>query len=463
MSDEKLEEVQRETEVDEDLQALRDIILIGWPGTKSQVPLALHEYWNFRDELTYVNGIVLKGTRVVVPKSMRKEMLNRIYSGHLGIEKCKSRARDVLYWPRMNSEIHDLVSKCSICLENHSSQQKEPMIPHEIPRTPWEIVGTDLFSFKGREYLVIVDYYSRYPEIALLKNSTSKEVIMHCKSIFSRHGIPLCVKSDNGPCYASAEFNEFAKSYGFSHVTTCPRYPQSNGQAERAVQTIKNILQKADDPYLGLLEYRNTPLSDTMASPAQMLMSRRLRSLIPTTSAQLSPKVITGMPEKLLNKQVMQKHYYDRNSRSLSYLQKGEVVRVQLQPQGKWVPGIIHELDDNPRSYIVETPDGGMYRRNRKFILQSNESPSAWQTAKVEQNMKINEEANPPSASCESQTQFKVIQDEVQAPEAKSLSASPSPPKVKQSPNKSPEPSQQPETITTRYGRVIKKPVRFTD
>ena len=152
---------------------------------------------------------------------------------------------------------------------------KEPMIPSRIPSKPWEIVATDLFTWDQCEYLIIVD--SRYFEVAKLPDIKSTTVITYTKSIFARHGIPSEVISDNGPQYSSKDFSLFAKQWEFKHTTVSPLYPQANGLVEKEVKTVKNLLTKAKQdrrvPYLGLLEYRNTPIDDVV-SPAQLLMSR---------------------------------------------------------------------------------------------------------------------------------------------------------------------------------------------
>jgi hypothetical protein len=131
-------------------------------------------------------------------------MLRKLHESHLGIEKTKQLARDFMYWPGLNGQISDMISKCGICLEHRNSKQKEPMIPSDIPELPWHTVGTDLFHWNGSDYLIVVDYYSRYFEIAKLENISSKTVITHFKSIFARHGIPSMVRSDSGSEYASA-------------------------------------------------------------------------------------------------------------------------------------------------------------------------------------------------------------------------------------------------------------------
>ena len=137
-----------------------------------------------------------------------------------------------------------------------------------LPDHPWQKVATDLFEWKNSSYVLVVDYYSRYIELAKLSSTTSYAVIKHLKSFFSCHGIPQIVVSDNGPQYTAALFKEFANQY---HTTSSPLFPQANGAAERAVRTIKDLLNKNDDPYLAILAYRSTPLENGY-SPAELLM-----------------------------------------------------------------------------------------------------------------------------------------------------------------------------------------------
>lgn len=198
---------------------------------------------------------------------------------HLGI-KCKGRARDVPYWPHMSMHIEKMVLQCAICNENRNNNPREPLFSHPISSRPWEKVATDLFHFRGSGFLLCVDYFSKFPEITKLRDVTTGNVIVALKSVFARHGIPDVILI-NGPQYASAESKDFAESWDFRHITSSPCHTQSNGQAERTVQTIKNLLKKSKcsgDPYLSLLEYRNTPLVGVGLSLAQLLMGRQLKS-----------------------------------------------------------------------------------------------------------------------------------------------------------------------------------------
>ena len=154
------------------------------------------------------------------------------------------------------------------------------VVPYHVP---WERIGADLFELDKAAYLIVIDYFSRYPEVVKLTSTTSKSVIAALKSMFSRHGIPAFLVSDNGPQFISGEMQEFAKQYSFTHTTSSPHYHQSNGMAERTVRTVKQLLRNTPDPYLGLLSYRATPLPWCGKSPSKLLMSRRVCTDVPQT------------------------------------------------------------------------------------------------------------------------------------------------------------------------------------
>ena len=233
----------------------------------------------------------------------------------------------------MSSQIHDMCSKCSVCLEHRKSNAKEPLKPHPAPNRAWSKVGTDLFHLGAKMYLIVVDYYSKFPEVMLLENTMSQGVINAMKSIFSRHGIPDQVVSDGGPQYSSYKFGEFATKWQFEHIMSSPRFPQSNGMAERTIQTVKSMLRKAiksnQDPYLSLLEYRNTPIDKDLGSPCQLLMSRRTKTTLPTNPKLLEPEIRQNIQKDLIKRQNVQKKYYDQNTTKLPELSEGDRVSNQ--------------------------------------------------------------------------------------------------------------------------------------
>ena len=184
----------------------------------------------------------MRDSRIVIPKSLREDILQKIHSGHQGITKCRARAKQSVWWPGISKEIEALVENCPTCCKTRV-QFAEPLIATTFPKLPWQRVGTDLFEYKGMQYILVIDYFSRYIEIAKLSSTSSDAIITHLKSIFARHGIPQVVVSDNGPQYSSEMFRKFASEYSFTHVTSSPKYPQSNGEAERAVRTMKSLLK----------------------------------------------------------------------------------------------------------------------------------------------------------------------------------------------------------------------------
>ena len=185
---ERWQQLQFASEHDLVLQKLRDIILQGWPANKVDVPECVRPYFDSRDELTVQDALVFKRDLLVVPTSMRRELLAVAHSTHIGIEGCIRRMRDTLYWPRMTTEVREYVSRCEICLAHRDSPGKEPIIQHEIIARPWSKVGADLCDSNGRTLLVMCDYYSNFIEVAHLKSTTSRCVIREMSEVFARFG-----------------------------------------------------------------------------------------------------------------------------------------------------------------------------------------------------------------------------------------------------------------------------------
>lgn len=233
------------------------------------------------------------------------------------------------------------------------------------------------FYFEDKHYLVCVDYYLDYFEVDRIFGKKGKEVISRIKSQFARHGIPDQLISDNGPPFSSREFPEFALAYEFEHLTSSPRYPQSNGKVENAVKMAQNMIKKArlagKDPNLPLLDYRNTPSEGLGSSPAQRLFSRKTKTLIPTSSKLLVPEAAHGVPHKLKERRAKQAFYYDRVAKELDRLKPGDVVHVKLSPDSKeWTKAAVDKEVDI-RSYQVRTEDGRIYRRNRRYLKHTRE------------------------------------------------------------------------------------------
>ncbi|UYV65638.1 K02A2.6-like [Cordylochernes scorpioides] len=369
ISDVRVKEIKESQDKDQVIQNIIKYTQEGWPE-RTNVSMSESQYWPAKDDFSVENGILLKGSRYVIPENIRKGLLQRIHEGHLGIVKCRERAKGSVWWPRITSEIEEMVRTCPMCIEERTNRH-QPLLPSELPNCPWEKVGVDLFTLKGQNYLLITDYYSINPEIARLEDMTSASVIVHCKSIFARHGIPLEVRSDNGPQFGSL-FKEFAHDYGFTHVTSSPRYPQSNGFIESFVKIVKERISKSKDPYLALLAYRATPLANGF-SPAELSMGRRVRTTIPTPTKQHQPPNLKNLKNQEASQREKQKYYFDRAKgvRELPPLDVND--RVWLTDLK--TPGVIISKADTPRSYMVDTPRGSVRRNGFHLLPTGQRSP----------------------------------------------------------------------------------------
>ena len=374
VSDTRLVEFRTETANDPELVLLRDMVISGWPTNKQLVPPQLLPYFPMRDDLVYCDGLLFRDNRIVVPNKMRKQMVNKIHESHQGIVKSKQRARTILFWPGMNGDIEDAVSSCVACQENRNSQPAEPMLPHEIPDRPWSKIAADMFHVQGKNFIVVVDYYSKFPEVESIPDMTPESSIQALKAIFSRNGIPDLFISDNARQFDCQQFRQFSNDWEFEHDTSSPGFAQSNGQAERTVQTVKKLIKKCvragDDPFIALLEYRNTPIDGCdNFSPSQMLNSRLLKRKLPTAKNLLKPHVVPSMSDQLALRQMKQKYYHDKSAKpELPQLDTGQEIKFR-GPEGKWRNGTVAGKHEMPRSYIVQGESGRMFRRNRRHMF----------------------------------------------------------------------------------------------
>ena len=369
------DEMLQETSKDKELQSLKHYISTGWPSKRSQIPVSLHPYWNFRDELTVESGILMKNSKVLIPETLKQKYLKQIHQGHQGIEVCRSRAREFVFWVNINSDLKEMVEKCDICQSQQNSTTSVQKYVSEVPPHPWHTLGSDLFYFHRIDFLVVVDYFSKYLIVRKIPNSTSSAVIKELGMIFSEFGNPLVFRSDNGPCYSSQEFKFFMQNWLVKHRTSSPHYPQSNGLAESMVKVSKNLIEKAikqDLPWNKLLlDYRCTPISSEIPSPAEILFGRKFRSSISILPSQVLNDRISKQRELIAKKEgkfyASTQDFQDR-IKALPF-EAGQNVWLQDSDSRKFEEAVIRERCREPNSYMVEIPATGQcFRRNSNFI-----------------------------------------------------------------------------------------------
>ena len=225
-------------------------------------------------------------------------------------------------------------------------------------------------------YCVLVDYYSNFVEVDRLASMSTAHVVKALSTQFTRYGISEVLISDNGPCYASAEFKAFTERLDIEHRTSSPGYPQSNGKAENAVRTVKRLFKKAiesgESPEWALLTWRNVPMEGVGVSPSQIMFGRPSRTFLPRVRSTLTPSSPKSVQSALQSRKAKQARLYNRGTRSLRPLVSGQSIRMQLPGQSRWSVGVCVKPLSH-RSYLVRV-NGAHYRRNRRQLLATDEA-----------------------------------------------------------------------------------------
>ena len=347
-----------------------------WPQ-KSPANKELVPYWRVRASLSICNNLLLYNDRIVVPSALQANTLQCLHEGHQGIQRCRMRARISVWWPNISKQIEQMIAKCQVCAKD-AIYHKEPMMPTPLPEYPWQVIGSDLFEVKGSHYLLIVDYFSRFPEIVKLYSITSTAIISAFKSVFSRFGIQEILRSDNGPQFSSEEMTEFTSSYGIKHNTSSPYFPQSNGMAERFVRTAKQLLKQSSDLNLALLTYRATLLPFCNRSTSELLMGRCIRTKLPQTNKHLIPEWSYLEEFKKCDQDLKkrQKRDYDRHYKVRQLPDIPDNTDVWVTRDDRTSRGQVVSTSEAPRSYNVNVPSGNV-RRNRRHlrVIPDSRSP----------------------------------------------------------------------------------------
>ena len=280
-------------------------------------------------------------------------------------ERCLLRARNTVFWPKITDNIQQLIEKCIICQGYGKSQ---PIIgtTQELPPFPWHTLATDMFYWKRMDFLIVADVFSKYIVVRKLPNSTSTAVCIELSMIVTELGLPHIIRSDNGQCYNSKEFQQFLQCYNITHQTRSPNHPRSNGFVERMVGVAKKLMDKAGKegkPWIsGLFDYRVTPQSGSTASPLQLLTQHTPRE--------------RNLPQ--LPNQELIKRQENRPERNYIELTPGTPVLVQHRQNATWEPAtVVNQCALN--SYWIMQENGTeqpkLYR-NTRVMLKIRSTPT---------------------------------------------------------------------------------------
>ena len=347
------ENIRNWTRVDPRLSKVYHYVRTEWPRSITENDLELKPYFDRRTELSVHNGVLLWGSRVVVPPQGRISILHELHSAHPGIVRMKTLARSYVWWPKLDVDIDNKIRACRDSQIQRDLPAKAPLHPWNWPDKPWTRLHLDYAGpFLGQMYLIIIDAYSKWLEVIPTSTSTAQVTAKLCRRVFTTHGLPCSIVTDNGTSFTGREFQEFTKRNGIKLSHTSSLHPAPNGLAENAVKTFKRCLRKGNGDFdlrlqRFLFQYRNTPHSTTGLPPSAILLRRHVKSPLSCTSPFAEQRVH--------ERQSQQKSYADMHRHVISFSVGDHVVVCDLkrgQVTGK----------SGPYSYEVCLQDGRVFR-----------------------------------------------------------------------------------------------------
>ena len=377
-----LEEIHKISSVDPEYMSLKKTIINGFPCNQNEIDPVLRPYAKMKDLLCLDNGLIVCGQRLVIPRRLRKEVLQRLHSAHQGIERTRRRTRQSVYWPGIDNDVKNTVQSCKNCQQMLPSLPIEPMIVEDEPSRPFEAVSADYFDHAGKQYLIYADRLSGWPMVKMFNNgATALKLITILRKFFAATGVPEVFRSDGGPQFKAHSLRKVLDQWGVRIRPSAPYYPQSNGHAEASVKAVKHLIIKCtlngnldtDEFASGLLELRNTPRVDGQ-SPAQVLFGRPIRSIIPIHKRSYAEEWQNCKKQSSEKRETVKKDSekrYNQTARSLPEFTVGTRVNLQHHQTGRWSEaGTIIEVGRN-RQYLIKKAGGGSVWRNRRFLRRN--------------------------------------------------------------------------------------------
>lgn len=311
-----------------EMEMLRKKITHGWSPSIKTVSQDMIPYFRVRDELAVKDAFIFRGTRLLVPVALRHTLIALAHESHQGVVRTKQRLRDLYWWPQMDSQVQSAIATCIPCQSNDKSAvtHPAPLQPVQFPDGPWKKLGLDIVGpFETatpacRYAITLTDYHSKWPELAFASSATTEDVLKFLSTVFSRHGNPEAIVTDNGTQFTSAAFAEFLKERDINHNRTSVYYPASNGAVERLHRVLKGCIQTAiqhSHPWNRavtewLQVYRATPHATTGVSPYELLYGRKMRTKLNILPLHAEGKCdLAAVRENVKKKQDKMKLYTD--------------------------------------------------------------------------------------------------------------------------------------------------------
>ena len=373
------------TDSDNSMVKLVQLIENGFPEAKDGLPVELRPYYQYKNNLTSFDGVALYNDRIIIPPSLRDNVLQALHAAHQGVSQMCSRADYSFFWPGMTSSINDLRMHCSACNRIAPSQPHAPPTPPIQPQYPFQCVCADFFTYIGYHYLVVVDRYSNWPIVERAREG-SQGLISSLRRTFTTFGISDELSSDGGPEFTSTATQKFLKNWGVHHRLSSVAFPHSNSRAEIGVKTVKRMIMDntsrdgsldTDAFQRAMLQYRNTPDRDTRLSPAMAIFGRPIRDFIPIHPGKYLPhktwqETLNSREEALRNRHMKDAERLSAHTRVLPPLSVGDCVRIQNQMgphPTRWdKTGIVVEVRQFDQYVVRVDGSGRVTLRNRKFL-----------------------------------------------------------------------------------------------
>ena len=375
-----LQELRKYSDQDKEYQDLKRLIITGFPNQKSSLPDPQKKFWGIKDNLTIDDDLIVYGCRLFIPVNLRATMLSRLHEGHPGISRSQARARLTIYWPGIDGDIENFIHGCRHCQDHLPSQSKEPLISKPMPERPFQQIAADIGAYAGRQYLIVVDCKTDWPDIIELgKDTTASHLIESLRDQFCRTAVPDLLWSDGGPQFTSSKLASFLTTWGVAHQVSSPHYPQSNGKAEATVKSMKKLISSAwngrcvdwERLCRSLLQYRNTPCRKDGLSPAQKLFGHPVQDHLPAhrrSFAQEWQKASQESEQIYQSSQKQRESTYNKHAHAMEELRIGSRVALQHPRSKLWdVYGTITDVRPH-RRYFIKTDTGRVLVRNRRFI-----------------------------------------------------------------------------------------------